>query len=58
MVLWIDAHVEFNTPDTTDSGYLGGMVLAAVCGLWGSGHSAGRDPSIELILETFQHLLG
>ncbi|UUE22334.1 arginase family protein [Microbacterium sp. J1-1] len=44
VVLWIDAHGDFNTPDTTDSGYLGGMVLAAACGLWDSGHGAGLDP--------------
>ena len=33
-ILWIDAHGDFNTPETAGSGYLGGMVLAAVCGLW------------------------
>lgn len=40
-LLWIDAHGDFNTPTTTISGYLGGMVLAAACGLWDSGHGAG-----------------
>lgn len=44
VVLWIDAHGDFNTPETTASGYLGGMVLAAACGLWDSGHGAGLDP--------------
>lgn len=44
VVLWIDAHGDFNTPETSDSGYLGGMVLAAACGLWESGHGAGLDP--------------
>lgn len=44
VVLWIDAHGDFNTPQTTGSGYLGGMVLAAACGLWESGHGAGLDP--------------
>jgi arginase/N-omega-hydroxy-L-arginine amidinohydrolase len=44
VVLWIDAHGDFNTPETTDSGYLGGMVLAGVCGLWQSGHGAGLRP--------------
>ncbi|HRP78119.1 MAG TPA: arginase family protein [Aquamicrobium sp.] len=43
-VLWIDAHGDFNTPDTTGSGYLGGMVLSAACGLWDSGHGAGLRP--------------
>lgn len=40
-VLWFDAHGDFNTPATTDSGYLGGMVLAAACGLWDSKHGNG-----------------
>lgn len=44
VVLWFDAHADFNTPQTTYSGYLGGMVLAAGCGLWDSGHGAGVDP--------------
>ncbi len=41
VVLWVDAHADFNTPATTNTGYLGGMVLAAACGLWDSGHGAG-----------------
>lgn len=45
VVLWIDAHGDFNTPDTTGSGYLGGMVLSAACGLWDSGHGAGLNPT-------------
>jgi arginase len=36
-VLWLDAHADFNTPDTTASGYLGGMCLAAACGVWDAG---------------------
>lgn len=31
-VVWIDAHGDFNTPDTTLSGYLGGMPLACIVG--------------------------
>ncbi|MBI4769355.1 MAG: arginase family protein [Chloroflexi bacterium] len=31
-VAWFDAHGDFNTPETTLSGYLGGMPLAASCG--------------------------
>jgi len=30
--LWIDAHGDFNTPETTPSGYWDGMALAALCG--------------------------
>jgi arginase len=35
--LWIDAHGDFNTPETTPSGFLGGMCLAAACGRWDAG---------------------
>ena len=31
-LLWLDAHGDFNTPDTTESGYLDGMPLAMLCG--------------------------
>jgi len=50
VVLWIDAHGDFNTPATTDSGYLGGMVVAAACGLWESGHGAGLDPAQVIVV--------
>ena len=35
--LWLDAHGDFNSPDTTPSGFLGGMCLAASCGVWDAG---------------------
>jgi arginase family enzyme len=45
-VLWLDAHADFNTPATTVSGYLGGMCLAAACGLWDGGFDLPRvDPA-------------
>ncbi len=50
VVLWIDAHGDFNTPDTTDSGYLGGMVVAGACGLWDSGHGAGLKPEQVILV--------
>ena len=31
-VLWIDAHADYNTPRTSPSGNLHGMVLSALCG--------------------------
>lgn len=31
-VLWLDAHADFNTPETSPSGNLHGMPLAALCG--------------------------
>jgi len=43
-VLWLDAHADFHTPQTTTSGYLAGMCLAAACGLWDSGFGAGLEP--------------
>jgi arginase len=32
-VIWIDAHADFNTTETTPSGNIHGMPLAALCGL-------------------------
>lgn len=31
-VIWIDAHADFNTPETSPSGNIHGMPLAALCG--------------------------
>jgi arginase len=31
-IAWFDAHGDFNTPETTITGYLGGMPLACCCG--------------------------
>ncbi|MFD3939163.1 arginase family protein [Streptomyces sp. NPDC058611] len=50
VVLYIDGHGDFNTPATTDSGYLGGMVLSAACGLWESGHGAGLRPEQAVLV--------
>ncbi|HEX2233190.1 MAG TPA: arginase family protein, partial [Thermoleophilaceae bacterium] len=33
-VLWLDAHGDFNSPDTSGSAFLGGMALAGACGMW------------------------
>lgn len=44
-ICWIDAHADFNTPESSASGFLGGMPLAAACGLWDSGFGAGVDPA-------------
>jgi arginase len=32
MLVWYDAHGDFNTPETTPSGFIGGMPLAMLCG--------------------------
>jgi arginase len=44
-VVWIDAHGDFNTPETTPSGFLGGMCLAAACGRWDAGWPDTIDPA-------------
>ena len=31
-IIWLDAHADFNTPETTTSGFLDGMSLAALSG--------------------------
>jgi arginase family enzyme len=43
--LWLDAHGDFNTPDTTPSGFLGGMCLSAACGVWDAGSAGTVDPA-------------
>ena len=46
VVLWLDAHPDFNDPVTTRSKFLGGMCLAAACGAWDAGLDAGTiEPS-------------
>ncbi|PRW62196.1 arginase family protein [Actinopolyspora mortivallis] len=52
VVLYVDAHGDFNTPETTDTGYLGGMVLAGACGLWDSGHGSGLRPEQAVLVGT------
>ena len=40
-MLWLDAHGDFNTQDTSPSGYIGGMCLAMACG---------KDPDLSPML--------
>jgi arginase len=45
-ILWLDAHGDYNTPETTTSGYLAGMALAGACGEWDAGLDSGFvDPA-------------
>jgi arginase family enzyme len=44
-VLWLDAHGDYNTPETSGSGYLGGMCLAGACGVWDTGVADPIDPA-------------
>jgi arginase/N-omega-hydroxy-L-arginine amidinohydrolase len=47
---WFDAHADFNTPDTTGSGYLGGMALAASGGLWDCGFGPATNPDRVVVV--------
>lgn len=47
-MVWIDAHGDFNTPETTPSGYIGGMCLALACG---------RGPELDGIVENGKEIL-
>ena len=49
-VLWLDAHGDFNTPQTTASRYLGGMALAGACGEWDPGLGAQPVPADRVVL--------
>ena len=48
-VLWLDAHGDYNTPDTTPSGFLGGMCLSAAAGVWDAGFEPSIDPGRVLM---------
>ncbi|MDA4124445.1 MAG: arginase family protein [Thaumarchaeota archaeon] len=47
-MLWMDAHGDFNTPESSPSGYIGGMCLAMACG---------RGPKLGDEVETARPLL-
>jgi arginase len=47
-IVWMDAHGDFNTPETTPSGFIGGMPLAIACG---------RGPRLPEDLENARPLL-
>src|SRR5215210_6721534 len=44
-VLWLDAHGDYNTPDTSPSGFLGGMCLAGACREWDPGIGEPLSPA-------------
>jgi arginase family enzyme len=44
-VVWFDSHADLNTPETTSTGYLGGLALAGAAGLWDSGLGGYLDPA-------------
>ena len=49
-VLWLDAHGDFNTPETSPSGFLGGMCLAGACGRWDAALDQPAFPAERLVL--------
>ena len=56
-MMWLDAHADFNTPETTLSGYLDGMALSIACGrCWKSLSRA--DPRFLAIKEDRVTLVG
>jgi arginase len=54
-VLWLDAHGDFNTPDTTPSEFLGGMSLGGACRQWDPGIGDGIAAS-RLVLAGIREL--
>ena len=57
-VLWLDAHGDFNTPDTSPSGYLGGMALAGAAGRWDAGLTPDRIDPEQVVLAGVRDLDG
>jgi arginase len=56
-ILWLDAHGDYNTPETTISGYLDGMALSIACGkCWKS--ISTNDPLYHIIPEDQVVLVG
>ncbi len=43
VILYFDAHGDLNTPETSTSGYLGGMPITAAMGEWDSGYGGGLE---------------
>ncbi|WP_457809222.1 arginase family protein [Kushneria sp. EE4] len=54
-IVWFDAHGDLNTPETSESGYLGGMVIAGAAGMWDSG--LGNDLSLAHVILAGAHQL-
>jgi len=67
VLLYFDAHGDLNTPESSASGYLGGMPLTAVLGEWDSGYGSGLeirnlvhiggrdfDPSENLFIDKYE----
>jgi arginase len=47
-VLWLDAHADYNTPDTTETGNMHGMSAAFLCGEPGLDRLLGDQPRVSI----------
>jgi len=47
-VLWLDAHADYNTPDTTETGNMHGMSAAFLCGEPGLDRLLGDGPRVSI----------
>jgi arginase len=52
VVVWFDAHADLNTPESTVSGYLGGLAFSGPLGWWDSGLGAGLPPTRAVLAGT------
>lgn len=52
VVVWLDAHADLNTPDTSVTGYLGGLALSGPLGRWDSGLGAGLHTRNAVLVGT------
>lgn len=49
-MLWLDAHADFHSPQSSLTGYLGGMCLAAACGVWEPGLTRAEPIRPDLVV--------
>ncbi|MEV6341930.1 arginase family protein [Actinoplanes sp. NPDC051851] len=52
VVVWFDAHADLNTPQSSGTGYLGGLALSGPLGMWDSGFGAGLTPENTILCGT------
>ena len=50
IVLWLDAHADINTPESTASGYLGGLAFSGPMGLWHTGLGGNLAPAHSVLV--------
>jgi len=43
IIVWFDAHGDVNTPETSATGYLGGLAISGATGMWDSGRGSDAD---------------